>query len=387
MPYGESQILNRTESALGRSRFLNKVAKRQIKCKMDGMKTKLTRRQILLALVALSAGGAGLLLGDEFVDASETDGSTNKKLVPLIWNRHYDVTAFGLEKLHPFDGRKFSKIQKILLSTGLRTKADFASPIALTEQQLKIIHTDRYLESLTHSDELAKILEVGLLSKMPSSLLDWRILKPMRLASGGTLLSCRKALEHGVAINIGGGYHHAERDDGGGFCVYSDIPIALSILREEKLIKRGMIVDTDAHQGNGFANVARSDPFFYILDLFDESIYPYPKVEEDWSVPFKKGTGGDAYLGSLEAALPKAIEKAQPDLIVYNAGSDVLATDPLSSLQLTPQHLNERDLFVISTARERNIPIAMVLAGGYSFESADAHAKSIESIVRKFDKT
>jgi Deacetylases, including yeast histone deacetylase and acetoin utilization protein len=89
----------------------------------------------------------------------------------------------------------------------------------------------------------------------------------------------------------------------------------------------------------------------------------------------------------LEAALPTAIEKAQPDLIVYNAGSDVLATDPLSSLQLTAQHLNERDLFVISSARERNIPIAMVLAGGYSHESADAHAKSIESIVGKFDKS
>jgi histone deacetylase 11 len=356
---------------------------------VPAMKNKLTRRQMLLALSALFAGGLGLILTDELSEeiAAATKLSAYPKLVPLIWNRHYDVTAFGLERLHPFDGRKFSKIQKKLLQSGLRRKSDFTSPSALTREQLQVIHTTRYLDSLTDSHELSDILEVGLLAKMPSELLDWRILRPMRLASGGTLLSCRKALEHGVAINIGGGFHHAERDQGGGFCVYSDVPIALSILRAEKLIKRAMIVDTDAHQGNGFANVARSDPFFYILDLFDESIYPYPKVDEDWSIPFRAYTNGDKYLGSLEGALPEAIKKAQPDLIVYNAGSDVLKSDPLSTFQLSPQHMNERDIFVVSTARQHNIPIAMVLAGGYSTESADAHAQSIKLIVEKYDRS
>ena len=306
--------------------------------------------------------------------------------VPLIYSHRYNITAFGMEKLHPFDGTKYKKIQSYLIAQGMRDSEGFLRPLELSDTQLQIVHTPEYLKSLKKSRKLAKILEVGPLGILPARIVDWRILKPMRSASGGTLLACRNALNNGVAINIGGGYHHADADEGGGFCVYSDVPIAIEILRREKLIKTALIIDTDAHQGNGFANVARSQAGTHVLDFYDVSIYPYPKVEEDMPVPLAHGTDGGEILKLVRKNVPEAIARFKPDLVVYNAGSDVLESDPLSSLRMSPAELNERDLYVVSYLREKNIPVAMVLAGGYSKESAMAQARSIESIVDKFDR-
>lgn len=351
----------------------------------------ISRRQLLLYLAALTAGGIELTrtASSDEIDVNSIasdDGAPDTKQVPLVYSPNYNITAFGFERLHPFDGRKFNKIHNALLKTGLRRKEDFIRPTTISTEQLLTVHTTRYLESLKDGRVIGKILELGPLGLLSPGVIDSRVLKPMRLASGGTILTCRRALQYGVAINIGGGYHHAESDKGGGFCVYCDVPIAIELLKREGKIKTAMIVDTDAHQGNGFANVAGSKQHVFCLDFYDETIYPWPKVEEDWSVPFPRRTRGDKYLSTLEETLPKATEKFKPDLIVYNAGSDVLKSDPLSTFLLHPKEVNERDLFVVSHARKQNIPIAMVLAGGYSKESAMTHANSVKDIVKQFDK-
>lgn len=349
------------------------------------MSERISRRQVLLSLGALSLGGLSWLLCDE-LHASTAGGEPQSGLVPLIYSNAYNITAFGLENLHPFDSRKYDKIFRSIKKAGLRSDSDFLLPSTITEEALLRIHTKEYLDSLEDSWVLAKILEVGPSMFVPSALLDWKILKPMRLAAGGTLLTCREALKHGLAINLGGGYHHAFKDKGGGFCVYSDIPVAITALHEEGLVKRALIVDTDAHQGNGFATIARSsNELISIVDFYDESIYPIPKVEEDWGVPFPKGTDGKTYLTALEDNVPRAIDKYEPDLIVYNAGSDVLEPDPLSSFTLTSDDMSRRDFFVVDYARSQNIPVAMVLAGGYSKGSGIAHAESIKGILNKFD--
>ncbi len=323
---------------------------------------------------------------EEIAFANETVTATPSGLVPLIYSKDYNITAFGLENLHPFDSRKYDKIYRSIKKEGLRSDDHFLSPQSITKEELLRVHTQTYLNSLNDSWELAKILEVGPSMFVPAALIDWRILKPMRIAAGGTLLTCRTALKQGLAINLGGGYHHAFSDKGGGFCVYSDIPIAIKTLHGEGLLKRALIVDTDAHQGNGFATIAKaSSGLISIVDFYDESIYPIPKVEEDWSVPFPQGTDGKTYLTALEKNVPQAIEKYKPELIVYNAGSDVLEPDPLSSFKLSSNDMSKRDLFVVEYARSKNIPVAMVLAGGYSKGSGIAHANSIKGILKKFD--
>ncbi|HEY9790268.1 MAG TPA: histone deacetylase [Candidatus Obscuribacterales bacterium] len=311
--------------------------------------------------------------------------SQSAKGVALVYDRRYNLTAFGLERLHPFDGKKYAKIQQSLIDLGLRTRKDFISPQALSHQQLLLVHSPEYLGTLRNSATLAEIFEVPVAERVPNWILNWRILRPMRIAAGGTLLACRLALEHGVGINIGGGYHHADGTEGGGFCIYTDVPIALQVLHAEGKVQRALIVDTDAHQGNGFANTLRGTGWAAVLDFFDEAIFPYPKVDEDMPVPLPARTGRDYYLEQLHFALPEAIRIHRPDLIVYNAGSDVLDSDPLSTLRLTQQDMQERDVFVVSTARKARVPIAMVLSGGYGPESAEAHALSIRTILTNHD--
>lgn len=355
-------------------------------------------RRTFLNLMAVGSAGLGLGMSpflfarEEDIDGVMLNAKSYSELllpgpskIPLVYNRQYNISAYGLEHLHPFDACKFRKIRQHLSKLGLRQDADFICPEELTREQLLTVHTPEYLDSLKNSEVLAKIFEVAAAAFVPAGLLDSAILHPMRLAGGGTLLACRLALEQGIAINLGGGYHHADCDRGEGFCAYSDVPIALSILHAENKTQRTLIVDTDAHQGNGFANVMRKTGWGHVLDLFDESIYPYPKVKEDMSVPLPKGSVGDYYLSALEKTLPQALASFKPDLIVYNAGSDVLDTDPLSSLRLTVMDLTHRDQFVVKSALEKKIPVAMVLAGGYGRESAVAHARSIQNLIEKFD--
>jgi histone deacetylase 11 len=306
-------------------------------------------------------------------------------MVPLIYSPSYDITAFGLERLHPFDSRKYRRIRDWLVRQGLRKRNDFIMPQPVTPDVLLRVHTAGYLASLRDRRVLARILELPPIYLLPGWLTDWRVLKPMRWATGGTLLACRLALEKGLAINLGGGYHHAGPDKGGGFCAYADVPLALLTLKAEKRIGTALIVDTDAHQGNGTADVIRGWPWAHILDLFEEDIFPWPKVVEDMAVPLAPGMTGPEYLNVLSERLSQALDAYRPDLLVSNAGSDVLATDPLARLCLTPANLAERDLYVVSAARQRGVPVAMVLSGGYGPVSWEAHARAIEGILARFD--
>jgi histone deacetylase 11 len=142
-------------------------------------------------------------------------------VIPLVYHPGYNITALGLERLHPFDSRKYRRIHDALIARGLRCPGDFWRPTPASRRDLLKVHTPEYLYSLRSSRVLARILEVPIIGLLPGVLIDWRILRPMRLATGGTVLACRLALEHGAAINLGGGFHHAAAGWGGGFCVYS----------------------------------------------------------------------------------------------------------------------------------------------------------------------
>jgi histone deacetylase 11 len=306
-------------------------------------------------------------------------------MVPLVYSPAYNITAFGLERWHPFDGLKFQRIHAWLMRQGLRRPADFVASQPCTEAELLRVHTAEYLRSLKRRRELARIFEIRQIVLLPVWLVDWRVLRPMRWATGGTLLACRLALEGGLAINLGGGFHHASGTSSGGFCVYADVPLALAVLHQEGRFRSALVVDTDAHQGNGTADAIRSWSWAHLLDFFEEDIFPWPKVEEEMAVPLPAGTSGMRYLENLDEYLSEALDRYRPDLVIYNAGSDVLASDPLSMLMLTPNEMAERDLFVVTQVRERGIPLAMVLSGGYGPASWEAHARSIEGILARFD--
>lgn len=142
----------------------------------------------------------------------------------------------------------------------------------------------------------------------------------MRLATGETVLACRLALKYGVAINLGGGYHHASSGWGGGFCVYADVPLAAKVLHDEGKTGRVMVVDLDAHQGNGTAAVFQGWPWASIFDLYQRDLFPSQKEPEDYRLPVRPGLSGSEYLEMVRAALPGALDAVRPDLVIYNAG-------------------------------------------------------------------
>jgi histone deacetylase 11 len=189
-----------------------------------------------------------------------------------------------------------------------------------------------------------------------------------------------------VAINLGGGFHHAAAEWGGGFCAYSDAPLAAAILHEEGRLRKVLVVDLDAHQGNGTAAVFQGWSWASILDLYEGDIFPSRKEAEDYSLPLRAGMTGVEYLEIVREFVPEALDTVRPDLVIYNAGSDPFVDDPLAGLQLTRTELAERDLLVVTMARERGIPVAVVLSGGYSTESWRIHADAIEGILTRFDR-
>lgn len=305
-------------------------------------------------------------------------------MIPLVYSPHYNISAYGLERLHPFDAAKYGRIHDWLIAQGIRRKEDFIEPRPASREELLRLHTAEYLDSLNKKSTLKEILEIWVISLLPVSFIDAHVLEPMRWATGGTIEACRQARRHGLAINLGGGFHHAGRDKGGGFCVYADTPVALANLHHDEPVRCALIIDTDAHQGNGNADAVRSWPWVHVVDFFENELFP-PKVVEDWSVPLPSKLCGEEYLRILHETLPAALDRFDPDFVVYNAGSDVLATDPLTSMCLSVNDMIDRDLYVVGQVRGRHIPLAMVLSGGYGPHSWQAHARSIEALATRFD--
>jgi histone deacetylase 11 len=306
-------------------------------------------------------------------------------MIPLVYHPDYNITAFGLERLHPFDGRKYRRIHDSLVARGLRRPKDFVRPRPATRADLLAVHSPDYLRSLRSPETLARILEVPVVRRLPAWAIDWRILRPMRYATGGTVLACRLALERGIAVNLGGGFHHAASGWGGGFCVYADAPLAAKFLHDEGKVGKVLVVDLDAHQGNGTASIFEGWEWASIYDLYQRDIFPARKEPEDYPLPVGSGLAGGEYLGIVRDTLPAALDEVRPDLVIYNAGSDPFVGDPLAGYGLSAGDLAERDLLVASMVRERSIPVAMMLSGGYSAESWKIHADSIEGILTRFD--
>lgn len=327
------------------------------------------------------------LVGESKLSAV-TQTTSAQRIVPIVFHKDYDISFFGIENLHPFDTKKYGKIAQRLEKTFGILPNEYQKPQAVTDAQLQEVHTTRYLEALKSSSTVAAIAEVAPLRFLPNFLLQRNMLNSMRLATGGTILAAQLAMEHGWAINLGGGYHHAKADGGEGFCFFADIPLAIKKLRETHPSLKVLVVDLDAHQGNGLEAILGPDPLTYIFDMYSKYNYPSDQAVRqyiDFDYPLATNIQDQEYLSILKNQLPKAIAATQPDLIIYNAGSDIFELDPLGRMRVTKEGIIERDSYMFSQALENRTPILMVLSGGYSAESAEIVGTSIETFIKKFN--
>lgn len=306
--------------------------------------------------------------------------------VAVVYSKHYEVRAAGLEKLHPHP-QKYSHIYLQLVADGLVQPEDVFVPEPVSEEQILLAHAPTYVASLRDSKRVARSMEIPKLGAVPSPVLDAILLNSFRHCAGGTVLAGRLACRYGIGINLAGGYHHAKPDAGEGFCIYNDLAIAIRTLQKEGLIRRALIVDLDVHQGNGSAvffgpDAGDSDVFTFSMHQAD--IYPIPKETSDVDVELAAGTGDQEYLRLLAVHLPEVMERARPDIVFLLAGADTLAGDHLAGLRMTAEGLARRDAMVIDRCVQKAIPVVVTLGGGYQKDAWAAQAGSIRRTIGKY---
>lgn len=294
---------------------------------------------------------------------------------------------------HVFRADKFRLVRERLLQQHVAEENDFIIPEPASEDDVLLVHSPYYVNklmegSLSPREELQ--MEIPYSPQVVDAFLQH---------TGGSILAAERALEDGVCVNLGGGFHHAFPEHGEGFCMINDFAVAIRTMQKRGKIKRAMTVDCDVHQGNGTAAIfgnaglrtgtlpsganttissapaidmsrrGRKDVF--TISLHQENNYPYYKPPSSIDVNLPDGCGDDEYLGWLDNALSSGLRQFDPELICYVAGADPYCEDQLGGLNLTIDGLKQRDELVFRAARARNIPIMTTYAGGYAIRIED----------------
>jgi acetoin utilization deacetylase AcuC-like enzyme len=283
---------------------------------------------------------------------------------------------------HVFPSIKYRLVKEKLLREHIAEPGDFIEPAPASDDDIALVHHREYLRKL-QTGKLS-YLEV-LRLEIPYSP---ELIRAVWLCAGGSILAGRLALEDGVAVNVGGGFHHAYPDHGEGFCVLNDFAVAIRSLQKNRTIERAMTVDCDVHQGNGTAAIFGGDHTVFTLSIHQENNYPYPKPPSSLDINLDDGVGDEEYLRELAQGLDRALAEFGPDLIFYVAGADPYREDQLGGLKLSLEGLEKRDRLVFEKARRKNIPVAVVLAGGYARrldDTIEIHANTIR-VAKEFAK-
>ena len=186
-----------------------------------------------------------------------------------------------------------------------------------------------------------------------------------RASVGGTVLTARLALEHGIACNLAGGSHHAHAGFGSGFCVMNDVAVASLVLLEEGLVERVLVLDLDVHQGDGTASILAGDPRVTTVSVHCRTNFPTRKARSDLDLALDPGMTDGPYLGLTRRLVPQLLASHRPCIVVYVAGVDPHERDKLGRLELSDRGLLERERFVLGSCRAAGIPVACVMGGGY----------------------
>ncbi|MEM9831574.1 MAG: histone deacetylase [Bacteroidota bacterium] len=291
-------------------------------------------------------------------------------MLKIAWSEIY---AHPLPENHRFPMEKYNLLPEQLMYEGTITPENLFAPVPLEEKYIVNTHDSDYWNRL--KNQRLTRSEVRKTGFPMSPQLVQREITIMQ----GTVQAALFALEFGVAFNIAGGTHHAFTDRGEGFCLLNDIAIAANYLREKKLAKQILVIDLDVHQGNGTAQIFRSDPRVFTFSMHGAKNYPMHKEQSDLDIALPDGTDDDAYLGQLKEALPRLLNEVAPDFIFFQSGVDVLASDKLGRLGLSIDGCRERDQIVLGLCRQHRIPVALSMGGGYSEKIAhivEAHANT-----------
>lgn len=307
----------------------------------------------------------------------------------LVYNEKYFLPIGE----HVFRADKYRLIRERLLQQQVADASDFIAPQPASESDVMLVHSPHYVNKLMEGGLSAR---EELQMEIPYSP---EVVDVFLQHTGGSILAAEHALRDGIAMNIGGGFHHAFPDHGEGFCMIHDFAIAIRVLQKRGLIRKAMTVDCDVHQGNGtafiFGNASlKSKPLpsesapalgslrsgsmtegpskdVFTISLHQEHNYPVVKPKSSIDVNLPDGCGDQEYLSWLDNALSSGLRQFEPELICYVAGADPFSQDQLGGLNLTIDGLKQRDELVFRATRARGIPVMTTYAGGYARQVED----------------
>ena len=254
---------------------------------------------------------------------------------------------------------KFKLLRDRLIQTQVAHPAQFHQPERPSTDWLELVHVPEYVRDYCEGTLEPKAQRrIGL---------PWSpgLVTRTCTAVGGTILTAKLALRHGLACNTAGGTHHAFPTYGAGFCIFNDLAIAVRVLQSQGLVERVLIVDLDVHQGDGTAWVFQDDDRVFTFSMHCGANFPGRKQQSDLDIPLPIGMEDDAYLQALADYLPDLLTTVRPDLVLYDAGVDTHMSDRLGKLAMTDTGLFRREMQVLSTCVGMGYPVACVIGGGY----------------------
>jgi acetoin utilization deacetylase AcuC-like enzyme len=268
---------------------------------------------------------------------------------------------------------KYELLPQQLLHEGSCSPNNFFEPSLPHDEHILAVHDESYYRDLINLDlDKRAARKIG----FP---LSGQLIERERIIADGTIKGCEFALEHGVAMNIAGGTHHAYSNRAEAFCLLNDQAIGARYLQKHHLAKQILIVDLDVHQGNGTAEIFQDDPSVFTFSMHGKGNYPFKKETSDLDIPLEKDTTDETYLSLLKKTLPELLDTVQPDFIFYLCGVDVLASDKLGTLAMSLEGCKERDRYVLQTCFDAKIPVQCSMGGGYSPDIkiiVEAHANT-----------
>lgn len=281
----------------------------------------------------------------------------------VVFSSRYRLDLPGMAH----DPRRGTKILAHLAGEGLLRPGEVQHPPAASFKELCRVHDVEYLESLSGTDTLTRVVGVTLSDRDRD-----RVISVQRRMCGGTRLTVALALQDGgTAFNLGGGLHHAFPDRGARFCVLNDVASAVAEERHDGFEGPVLIVDCDLHDGDGTRACFADDPTVHTFSIHNASSGTDADAVENTSVELGSGVDDETFLAALQHHLPPLVERFRPHLVIYLAGTDGAVDDSLGDWNLTGDGLFRRDRLVTELVRDREepIPLVVVLAGGYGRES------------------
>ena len=258
---------------------------------------------------------------------------------------------------HKFPINKFSELAKYLIDQ--KIVKEFHKPYPCSDETLKRAHSEKYIKDIKN-----KTLDKNGVKKIGFPLVD-SVVQRSLVATGGTVLASKLAINYGLACNTAGGSHHANFEGGAGYCVFNDVAVAAQYLLDRGLAGRILIVDLDVHQGNGNSDIFKGNTNVFTFSMHSKSNYPAKKSISDLDVELEDNLEDKQYLKTLKFYLNELNEE-NFDYVFYIAGVDIHHNDRLGKLKISDEGIKERDELVTENFFSKGIPLCGVLGGGYN---------------------